>query len=201
MSVAQINDFITCNQHWNQFNQLLKPLAPSDYQKSHFFQGILESLVDGILVVTTQGKIIHSNAQATSLCQQLTHATDLPNNIPEEIWRICQALMEGDEFFVQQQMVIESEVMTCQSTPLRLRARWLDSLEAILITIEDRYQSLENLALAEIHQYGFTSREAEVWSLKRTNHSNKDIATKLYISENTVKKHVKNINLKRQAAA
>lgn len=38
-----------------------------------------------------------------------------------------------------------------------------------------------------------TEREAEVFKLVATNHRNKEIAQKLYISENTVKTHVSNI--------
>jgi len=49
---------------------------------------------------------------------------------------------------------------------------------------------------AEIEKYGLTPRESEVWLLYRANYSRKEIAAELFISIDTVKKHLKNIKTK-----
>ncbi|MUG91303.1 winged helix-turn-helix transcriptional regulator [Scytonema sp. UIC 10036] len=48
--------------------------------------------------------------------------------------------------------------------------------------------------------YGLTPREAEIWFLYRSRCSYKEIAERLYISVNTVKKHMKNIHSKQQSS-
>lgn len=57
---------------------------------------------------------------------------------------------------------------------------------------------MRNLAIAQAEHYGLTSREAEVWLLRQANYSCREIAAELYISLNTVKKHMKNIHAKRE---
>ena len=86
-----------------------------------------------------------------------------------------------------------------------MRAQWFDwdnstyqASNCFLITLEDRQQSLEIIANQEAQRYGLTTRETDVWCLKRLGKSYKDIAKSLYISENTVKKHLKNIYSKKE---
>jgi DNA-binding CsgD family transcriptional regulator len=62
-------------------------------------------------------------------------------------------------------------------------------------------RTITNTAIAEdAKQYNLTPRETEVWYLKQTNYSYKQIAATLYISVNTVKKHMKNIYFKQQTS-
>ena len=68
----------------------------------------------------------------------------------------------------------------------------------LLVTIEDCKQSSQSMAITDAHKYGLTDRETEVWLLRRANLSYKEIAAKLYITINTVKKHLKNIYAKQQ---
>ena len=202
MMLTSIQEYsTTVAKHW------YKPIKQSSdntldcISTSTFFQAILEGFVDAILIVTQEGEVVHANAKAMEVCQNLpSHSS----GIPQEVWHICQLLIESKSLLPQQTTILESEVKVNDSAPWRLRGRWLslgNSDPYILITMEDCYESLKNQTLLEIKKYGFTSREAEVWSLKRTNHAYKQIAAKLFISENTVKKHIKNINLKRREVA
>jgi DNA-binding CsgD family transcriptional regulator len=70
----------------------------------------------------------------------------------------------------------------------------------LLITLEDRLQSIRQSAKGEGQRYRLTPRELEVWLRYRADYSYKAIAAELYISHNTVKKHMKNIHAKRQMA-
>ena len=167
-------------------------------------QGVIESFFDGILILTEQGELVQANDLARQICEQLTQGKSQQTTVPQEIWRVCQALIESRNFYHNQPVIIESEITTDKLTLLRIRTQWL-KLSAIqhpclLVILEDRYQSVQNLALAEVDKYGLTPREAEVWLLRRRQYALKEIATELSISLNTVKKHLKNIHAKREIA-
>jgi len=169
---------------------------------STLLQGVLESM-DGVLIVTAQGELLHGNKYACQICQQFQDNSTL-NSVPKEIWRHCQALIDSREFYPHQTVIIESEITLDKSTAFRVRTKWLQlaSLEhpCILITLEDQHQSLRNIAIAEVLKYNLTPRQAQVWLLRRINYSYKEIAAELFISLNTVKKHIKNIHLKQEMA-
>jgi DNA-binding CsgD family transcriptional regulator len=168
-------------------------------------QRVIESFIDGILILTEQGEWVQSNEHARQICEKLTPGKLQPNSVPEEIWRVCRALIESRSSYPNQPVILESEITTDKQTPLRVRVRWFRlnaiSSPCLLVILEDRYESIQNLAIAEVDKYGLTPREAEVWLLHRTNYSHKEIAEELYISLNTVKKHLKNIHAKRKAFA
>ena len=198
LTFTQTHSSLSAKQ-WSQPAPTARQHNSESINTSDFFQAILEGLVDAILIVTPEGKIVHANAKAIQVCRNLpSHES----GIPQEAWRICQLLVDSKSLLTNQTLVLESEVKTYDSNHWRLRGRWFNlgnDESYILITMEDCYESLQNQTWLEIQKYGFTSREAEVWSLKRANHSYKQIAAKLFISENTVKKHIKNINTKRRS--
>jgi DNA-binding CsgD family transcriptional regulator len=69
----------------------------------------------------------------------------------------------------------------------------------LLLQLQDQNQPIQGLAIAEAQCWGLTPRETEVWLLRRAGHLRKDIAANLFITIETVKKHLKNIQAKRQA--
>lgn len=165
-------------------------------------RAVLESLEDGILILTPQGQIVHANARAQMMCQALHRGTKERRPLPDSIWRVCHSLVEGREIFPKHPMIIESEVITAGATKVRAQARWLAPEEGdrpyVLVTLEDLQASMQKVAIADVEKYGLTPREAEVWMLRRADCSYKEIAAQLYITLNTVKKHMKNIQAKRQ---
>ncbi len=203
MSAFAISSAIALVNEPREQNQYNNSASATHAKTSNFFEVFLESLVDGILIFTHRGTLIHTNTKASKLFQQLSADSKHPSAIPQEVWRVCESLIEGRELFGEQPVVIESEVKTSANKPLRLRGQWLEgeyTSPHIIIFIEDCQQSWKNQAIAETQKYGFTEREAQIWSLRRARLSYKQIATKLYISENTVKKHMKNIHAKRRQA-
>jgi DNA-binding CsgD family transcriptional regulator len=176
------------------------PQAPIHAPLLH---AVIESLTDGILIVTEQGQVIHANTSARQICRQCSpeHA---PNMVPPQIWCICESLIERRSSFPDQIITVEDEIATNCPVPIRVRVRWLSlrmvAQPCLLVTLEDRYQSARKRAIAEVQQYGLTPREAEVWLLRRANYTYEEIAQKLYIALNTVKKHMKSIHAKRQDA-
>ncbi len=96
---------------------------------------------------------------------------------------------------------MEFEVEKSKAVKLRIRAQWLQqdgNGDNLIVTLEDCNESSQNIAIADAKKYGLTEREAEVWLLRRANLTYKEIAQQLYITINTVKKHLKNIYAKQQ---
>ena len=177
-----------------------KDLLPK-YPSYSLFLGIFDKLVDGILILTEQGELIKANASAVRICQQMVKDYSPSNSEIKEIWPVCQSLIKSYlPVFKAKTAVIESKISIGKLESFRLRTQWLklEETEPLyqVVIIEDRSQSLQNLVNTQVHQYGLTPREAEVWLLSQTSHSYQEIAKKLYITQNTVKKHMKNIYAK-----
>lgn len=200
--VAEPDNRIEPTQRLKAFKKQLDSNQPQPWQQLYLLQGVIESFVDGILILSDRGEWVYANSQARRICQQLLQDPSRPNSVAQEIWRVCQSLSESHELFPEQRIIIESEVDTDSTVTYRIRARWLELSDTdrrfLLVTLEDRHQSTENVALADIKKYRLTRREAEVWLLRRSNHSYKEIAAKLYITPNTVKRHLKNIYAKQR---
>ena len=176
-------------------------------QLSHdptLLQGVVECLPDGIMIVTDRGELTYDNSCARQICLALrtdASCADPNADVPSQIWRCCQALIESQTQY-QQAIVIEDEIQTATAT-IRIRVRWLDPEQLehplLLVTLEDQRQSAQYRAYTEAHRYHLTERETEVWLLKRAGMTYKAIAAKLHIAEDTVKKHIKNIHARRDA--
>ncbi|ARV62189.1 helix-turn-helix transcriptional regulator [Nostocales cyanobacterium HT-58-2] len=168
--------------------------------KVDLLQSAIESFVDGILILTPERELLHANVCARRICRQLLPSGSSANAIPEEIWRICQSLIDSRTIFPGEKIFIEFELETDRGVKLRVRTRWFPlatgEQDCLLVILEDRNQTSQSMALFDAHKYGLTDREAEVWLLRRANLSYKEIADQLYITINTVKKHLKNIYAK-----
>ncbi|MEO0824988.1 MAG: LuxR C-terminal-related transcriptional regulator [Cyanobacteria bacterium J06639_16] len=171
---------------------------------ANLLSAMLEALSDGILMISPGGELLHANCCAVQLCRQLISTQgDLPI-LPPAIWRICESLIESRSLFPNQIFVIEDEIRGIGSTLIRIRVQWID-IDAVdhpclLVTLEDRNQSAKTAALAEAQRYQLTQRETEVWLLRRAKYNYEEIADQLFISINTVKKHLKSIYAKRNQA-
>lgn len=186
--------------------QQLKDNHSQHTRQPSLLQAIIEGFVDGVLILTEQGEWIHSNDCAQYICQQLVQDMSLANNsVPQPIWQVCESLIESRVLFPDERMIIEAEIDRGNSPNFRIRVRWLELDTSkppyLLVTIEDRHQSTQNAAITEAKKYGLTRREAEVWLLRRANYSYKEIAARLYITLNTVKKHMKSVYAKQQATS
>jgi DNA-binding CsgD family transcriptional regulator len=176
--------------------------AFQNLKKPSLFQNILDSLIDGILILNDRGEWIDANTRGEQICRQFLTEKSPVCSVPQEIWRICQTLLGFHALPSRQSIVVEDEITTDQSNALRIRARWIDYDAAqnpcMLVMLENRFQSNQAVAIAEAQKYELTPRESEVWQLHRQGYTYKEIAAALYISLNTVKKHMKGIYAKRQ---
>lgn len=182
--------------------EVAQAIASCNLEVSRFVQQVVESLVDGVLILTEEGTTLYDNQCARRLCQILTSPSLSRNQVPPVIWKLCEALIESRSLFPNHLVMLEEEIRK-PSCLVRVRVRWIDlpniDQPCLAVMLEDRYQSLQQTALAEAHQYGLTEREAEVWLLRRANRTYKAIAAELHIALDTVKKHIKSIHAKREA--
>ncbi len=166
----------------------------------YLLQAVIEGFVDGIIILTSEMKLLHVNEYARELCNQLAPGTYLEKSIPEEIYNLCESLIESRELFPDNKIFMEFEVEK-NFKKVRIRVRWLeiDNLdEYMIVTLEDCNESNQSIAIRDAKKYGLTEREAQVWLLRKANLSYKEIAVRLYITINTVKKHLKSIYAKQQ---
>jgi DNA-binding CsgD family transcriptional regulator len=173
----------------------------SNIHNQSFFQDIIESLQDGILILSLTGEVIHANSNAKRICGSFHFSEENVLDLPCAIWKLCSSLIESHNLLLSHNCLLSDEVTIDGDNLIRIRVRWLNlqlvEHPCILVTIENRAESLKNAAIAEAKKYDLTTREAEVWFLYRANFSYKQISEQLYITINTVKKHMKNINAKR----
>lgn len=179
-----------------------KSIHSKKSKQPSWLQTIIEGLVDGVLVLTQQGEWVYANECGRQICHQLSPDQSQNNSVPPAIWRVCELLLDRLDPLTEQEMVINNEIKVRNSVTFRIRVRWLALEESaspyLLVTIEDQHQARKMQAMADAQKYQLTRREAEVWSLHQAKLSYKEIADKLYITLNTVKKHIKNIYAKQQ---
>ncbi|MBF2065531.1 MAG: helix-turn-helix transcriptional regulator [Calothrix sp. C42_A2020_038] len=163
---------------------------------------ILDGLEDSILIFTQYGELIHANSNARNIYYAVNSNSQNTQILFTSIKNLCQSLIEYD-FDSEDNLIVSDEVVLNNLEVFRVRVRWLNvaryNLRYLLVTIENRYASVKNAAITEAKKYHLTQREAEIWCLYRAKSTYKQIAKQLYISVNTVKKHMKNIHAKRQA--
>jgi DNA-binding CsgD family transcriptional regulator len=192
-------------------NGLLK-LANNSQQTNHtelhhtqnavLFEKVFETLQCGVFILSKTGEIVHSNTSAEQILDKLNVDNCKGKILLLRIWKLCELLLKNKQFSTTKNAVISDEVVVDKSNIFLIRVKTLDysrfNCLYLLVTVENRFDSLENVALSEAKKYKLTQREAEIWCLHRAQYSYKEIAAHLVISINTVKKHIKNIHIKQQ---
>jgi DNA-binding CsgD family transcriptional regulator len=165
-------------------------------------QSIVESFVDGVLLLTPDGQWLYANQAAHQICQRLNLGQPTPG-IPGAIWQICQLLQRPSNAAQGDALAHAETEIHLGEGHYRVRVQWLHLEEArtpyLLVTLEDCLQATRSQAIAEATHYGLTSRQAEVWLLHRLGHSYREIAAQLYVTLNTVKRHMKDSYAKQKA--
>ncbi|MEM9486027.1 MAG: LuxR C-terminal-related transcriptional regulator [Cyanobacteria bacterium P01_F01_bin.116] len=191
---------------------LIKPLNPSlpplpaKPTADDIETALFEQWIDGILVLTHDGRWIYSNGKAQRICDRIAQEQPCVGQIPQGIWDICQVLIQRGRTFAKHPLTTESELMLQDAQEcFRVRARWLKvsnyAEPFILVMLENQKRARQNLASTEIIRYCLSPREADVWILHRMGLSYQEISEKLYIAINTVKKHMKNAYAKQTLAS
>jgi DNA-binding CsgD family transcriptional regulator len=188
------------------------PNAPVSLNQFFLLKALIATLMDAVMVVNAEGQILQANAKAKQLCDRLSQealsqaspSLVEPDYLPTVLQPLFAALLESRRLFPEQGVMPEFELCLNDRTPLRIRGQFLDIPRAdsdvpyVLITIENRQESLNSVAIGDAQRFGFTPRETEIWYMRLLGRSYREIANCLYITENTVRKHVKNVLAKRR---
>ncbi|MEM9265844.1 MAG: helix-turn-helix transcriptional regulator [Cyanobacteria bacterium P01_F01_bin.13] len=184
----------------NSFNS-----QPNESALSSLLQTALDNLVDGLLIVGASGRILQANAMAARVCHSLT-PSDAPvlgiSQVPEALWTVCQPIFKNIASGIETHLGLEMDIADAQQHPIRVRIQPLNlkvqQEDCLMLILEDRQQARRRRAIADGKRYGLTPREVDVWELRLWEQSYETIANTLFITENTVKKHVKSILAKRR---
>ena len=115
------------------------PTTANILRQFPLLQSILESFTEGLLILTESGEMLYANDLGRQINQQLTPSSQTP--ISEEIWRVCDSLIESRSLFPDQKLILDSEVVTFNSTVIRIQAQWFSLAKVqqacILVNLED----------------------------------------------------------------
>ncbi|MGD1855865.1 MAG: LuxR C-terminal-related transcriptional regulator [Leptolyngbyaceae cyanobacterium] len=172
---------------------------------SALLQTALDSLVDGLLIVAASGRVLQANTMAVQVCQTLV-STDTPKSqitqMPEVLWSLCCPVFRNIASGIETHLGLEIDITDPQHQSIRVRIQPLDlkvhQENCLMLILEDRRQAYRRRAIADGRRYSLTPREMDVWELRLQETPYETIAQTLFITENTVKKHVKNILAKRR---
>lgn len=157
------------------------------------------------MILTQQGQVFHANHRALELCNLLgTEACQQVKTLPPCLWSMCEQLIASRTLFPGQHLVFTQSLDCIERRSVRARVQWLDledeATSYLLVILEDQTATARAAAMLDSVQFGLTPRETEVWILRCINYSYEEIAADLFITLNTVKRHLKSIYAKRKEA-
>jgi DNA-binding CsgD family transcriptional regulator len=159
---------------------------------------VLEGFPDGVLLLNAEGDRLHINQKGRQLC----HLLSPEQAIPPAIWSLCEKLIEGRKLLPELHLVLTDTVTTATGLTLLIRVQWIEfgpeAKACLLVMVEDQAHTAKVSALLESRRYNLTPRETEVWLLRKANCTYEEIAKRLFIALNTVKRHLKSIHAKRK---
>ena len=161
----------------------------------------LESSQDGFIIASPSGKIHQINQPAERICELLQSMKTDRTALPIEILRVCESAISNQKALSFQKVGLEAEIILPDIGTVRVRVQNIKiaRTSCLLIVLEDRQQTIRNRALSDATLFGLTERETEIWQMRLRGDGYKEISVALWISLDTVKKHVKNILAKRRS--
>jgi DNA-binding CsgD family transcriptional regulator len=184
------------------------------HSMEHLLDLIRKRQSPGILIIDRNGQLRYSNQEVLVLLPNLLETDREGNpqaNIPAEILRICtvaKGTTAADENDLPQDITTDCSLMVGgKEQVFSLRAFTVGGIGS---NREDEYIMVLIERVVEKHTYNFekvqndhhlSAREMDVIKSLAQGLSNKGIAEKLYISEHTVKDHLKNIMAKMQVSS
>ena len=184
------------------------------HSMEHLLDLIRKRQSPGILIIDRKGQLRYSNQEVLVLLPNLLETDREGNphaNIPAEILRICtvaKGTTAADENDLPQDITTDCSLMVGgKEQVFSLRAFTVGGIGS---NREDGYIMVLIERVVEKHTYNFekvqndhhlSAREMDVIKSLAQGLSNKEIAKKLYISEHTVKDHLKNIMAKMQVSS
>ncbi|MCP2727501.1 hypothetical protein [Limnofasciculus baicalensis] len=140
---------ITENPQNQTCSEILDNQAKTRHLDNLLLQGIIESVFEGILILTEAGEWIYANDFTRQICANLTPNQNQPKSVPEVIWRVCRALIESRSIYPNQLVIMEDEVTIDYRTKLRIQVRWLQlnamTTPCLLAILENQEEQVDRI--------------------------------------------------------
>ncbi len=165
----------------------------------------------GVMIFNAAKDLIYVNEEAKAVLQQLVEVEEADNpqcdgsigRVPEEILSVCDELMrhmeeqdrehrEEQEHFIYKNIVNNEEDYFLRAIPIH-RISVAEDASHIMVTVE-RFSTRLTADIKEVGQrFELTKRETQVLKGVARGMTNRDVSRVLFISEHTVKDHLRNI--------
>lgn len=166
------------------------------------FEIIKKRSTPGTIIIDMNNRLVYFNEEALEMVPELQTVSKgrKRQNIPKEIYNLCKELKESRRIRSSDQSVnVTHKLLKSKSLyPISMRAFFMGGMgdknpTHIMVLLEKIIQKHEiNLEKVQ-KEFKISKRELEVVRLICEGLANKDISEKLFISEYTVKDHIKNI--------
>jgi DNA-binding CsgD family transcriptional regulator len=176
------------------------------------FETFLEKVFpfQGFMLLDHQGTLVQSSPYAQELCRAMDCEV-LPQRLkplnpkewlPIKISSLIRCLRESRQRLPEHRIQLQEVVVLRDHTRLRLAANWIE-LEpqqpaCIVVTLENLTAIAHQQALTDARRHQLTERESQVWECALLGLSYSEIGQELFISINTVKRHMKSIHRKQE---
>ena len=170
-----------------------------------FVFDLFNDYMQGILVLSRTGDIMYVNKPGQIVLEEMNGAqADYPC-LPREIRHLFQFQSNISHHFPHQNWSVTTKISTNTYDFFDIQTRWIhvrsSDSDCLLFVMEDTNQRIQEIVIKEARHYGLTPRETDVWLLHKSHYTYKQIAKRLNIMPNTVKKHMKNILTKQRLAS
>jgi DNA-binding CsgD family transcriptional regulator len=173
-----------------------------------FMEIIAKRAAPGILIFNLQDKLVYMNPEAHTIFSSSTRPTYSNQNgyhfIPQEVYQICTRLKRRLKTTNNGRTDSSVSAITVRHSPpmvYALRGMFFQDHEKaenhnakFFMVIIEKFSHARGMDLARAKEvFHLSSREIEVAKLVLRGCSNKDMAEKLFVSEYTIKDHLKHI--------
>ncbi|MFQ5427457.1 MAG: helix-turn-helix transcriptional regulator [Thermodesulfobacteriota bacterium] len=165
----------------------------------------------GVMILNACKELIYVNEEAKKILQKLMEVDEADNSrsegsfvcVPEDILSICDELMthvenqkveckEDKQHFIYKNIVNNEEDYFLRAIPIH-RISGVEAAPHIMVTVE-RFSTRLTADIKKVGtRFELTKRETQVLKGVARGMSNRDVSRVLFISEHTVKDHVRNI--------
>lgn len=164
----------------------------------------------GFMLLDHCGLLVQSSPYAQELCRAMSHTPSsqsleslrLAEWVPNQINRLVRCLIESRQLFPEHQIQLQDVAVLKNHARIRLEANWIDLAAqppaCIVVTLENLTEIAHQRSLMDARRYQLTDREREVLEYSLLGLSYAEIGQELFISINTVKRHMKSIHRKQE---
>ena len=168
---------------------------------------IAKRAAPGILIFNLQNKLVYMNPEAHTILSSSRSSNGKQNGhyfVPREVYQLCNRLKRNLKTVGNRRVNSPVATITVHHSPpatYALRGMFFQDHEQLgnhgikfFMVIIEKFSHIRGMDLAKAKElFHLSRRETEVAKLVLRGCSNKDMAEKLFVSEYTIKDHLKHI--------